>query len=127
MSEHAHEDHTKHYVRIWAILVVLLVVSVIGPELGIRAVTLITAFGIAVVKAYLVVKNFMHINVEQRFIPYAMVTCLVFMLLFFAGTAPDVMKAEGSGWQKPAWLADLAEAAAPPQYDTEYEEDAAHH
>lgn len=126
-----HEDHTKHYVRIWAILTVLLVVSIIGPELGIRAVTLVTAFGIAVVKTYLVAKHFMHINVEQRFIPYAMATCLVFMLLFFAGTAPDVMKAEGSGWQKPAWMEELAEAAAAPQYDTEYTDEhggeAAHH
>jgi len=37
---------------------------------GIKVVTLITAFGIALVKAYLVAKNFMHINVERRFIPY---------------------------------------------------------
>jgi caa(3)-type oxidase subunit IV len=131
-SEHAaHEDHTQHYVRIWAILVILLVISVLGPMLEIRLVTLLTAFGIAVVKAYLVAKNFMHINVEQRFVPYAMVTCLVFMLLLFAGTAPDVMKAEGTGWQKPEWLEDLAQSAAPPQYETEYTEehggDAGHH
>jgi len=103
-----HEDHTKHYVRIWAILTVLLIVSIIGPEIGIRVVTLFTAFGIAVVKTYLVAKHFMHINVEQRFIPYTVATCLVFMFLFFAGTAPDVMKAEGTGWQKPDWLAEAA-------------------
>ena len=35
---------------------------------GIQGVTLITAFGIAIVKAYLVAKNFMHINVEPRFV-----------------------------------------------------------
>ena len=40
-------------------------VSVVGPMLGIRAVTLITAFGIALVKAYLVAKNFMHLNVAE--------------------------------------------------------------
>ena len=28
------------------------------------------------------------------------------MLLFFAGTAPDVMKHSGSNWAKPAWLAE---------------------
>lgn len=127
MSEHAvHEDHTRHYVRIWAILVILLMISVVGPMLGIRVITLITAFGIAAVKAYLVAKNFMHINVEQRFIPYAMVTCLVFMLLFFAGTAPDVMKAEGSGWQKPAWLTELAETAASPPYESGHGEAGGH-
>lgn len=103
-----HEDHTKHYVRIWAILTVLLIVSIIGPEIGVRAITLITAFGIAVVKTYLVAKHFMHINMEQRFVPYIVVTGLVFMLLFFAGVAPDVMKAEGTGWQKPTWLEQVA-------------------
>ncbi len=33
-----------------------------------------------------------------------MVTCLVFMLLFFMAVSPDVMKADGSNWTKPAWL-----------------------
>jgi caa(3)-type oxidase subunit IV len=110
MSEHA--EHHVNYVKIWAILVVLLIVSVIGPELGIRVVTLITAFGIAVVKAYLVAKNFMHINLAPRYVTYLCATGLVFMLLFFAGTAPDVMKKEGSGWEKPAWKQAAAEHAA---------------
>jgi hypothetical protein len=52
------------------------------------------------VKAYLVAKNFMHVNVQPRFILYLMATCLVFMLLFFAGTAPDVMKDDGDNWIK---------------------------
>jgi caa(3)-type oxidase subunit IV len=105
--EHAHPN----YVKIWGILVVLLVVSVIGPMLGHPVITLVTAFGIAVVKAYLVARNFMHINVEPRYITYMMATVLVFMLLFFAGTSPDVMKAEGRGWEKPSWVA--AEAQPP--------------
>jgi caa(3)-type oxidase subunit IV len=98
---HAHGD--SHYIRVWAILVGLLGVSVIGPLLEIQIVTLITAFGIACVKAYLVAKNFMHINMTKRFVPYLVATGLVFMLLFFSATAPDVMKDEGTGWVKPAW------------------------
>ena len=70
----------------------------------IQVVTLITAFGIACVKAYLVAKHFMHINLTARYVPYLVATGLVFMLLFFAGTAPDVMQAEGDNWVKPAWL-----------------------
>jgi caa(3)-type oxidase subunit IV len=104
MSEHAEHPPTN-YIKIWAILVVLLVVSVVGPMFGIKVVTLITAFGIAVVKANLLAKNFMHINLEPKFVTYFIVTALVFMLLFFAGTAPDVMKDEGTQWQKPAWKA----------------------
>ncbi len=99
MSEHA--GHETNYVKIWGILLVLLAVSIAGPTLEIKAVTLITAFGIALVKAYLVAKNFMHLNVEPRFAVYLLCTVLVFMLLFFAGTAPDVMKHEGTNWIKP--------------------------
>jgi caa(3)-type oxidase subunit IV len=114
MSEQHSEAHGHHinYVKVWAILCALLMVSVIGPMFGIRAVTLITAFGIACVKAYLVAKNFMHINMTKRFVPYLVATGLVFMLLFFSATAPDVMKKEGSGWEKPAWKAAAAAWAA---------------
>ena len=38
--------------KIWAILVALLVVSVLGPCSSNRVVTLVTAFGIAFMKAY---------------------------------------------------------------------------
>ncbi len=109
MSEH-HDN--SHYMKIYYILLVLLLISFVGPWVGIRAVTLITAFGIAVVKAYLVAKHFMHIDLTPRYIPYLVATGLVFMLLFFAGVAPDVMKEEGSGWQKPAWIAESAAYAA---------------
>ena len=76
MSSHAeskHADaqhgsgHHRNYVKIWAILLGLLIISVLGPMLGIRLVTIITAFGIALVKAYLVAKNFMHLDVEKPF------------------------------------------------------------
>jgi caa(3)-type oxidase subunit IV len=106
MSEDAHEHHETNYVKIWAVLVALLVVSVAGPFLGVWWITLITAFGIACVKAYLVITRFMHITSEPPFITYLVVTALVFMLLFFAGTAPDVMKHQGANWDKPAWLAE---------------------
>ena len=106
------EEHHTNYVKIWGILLVLLVISILGPELEIRVVTLITAFGIAVVKAYMVAKNFMHIDRAPRYVTYLVVTGLVFMLLFFAGTAPDVMKYEGTGWVKPAWKQAAADHAA---------------
>lgn len=114
MSDHAHAHghgdgahaagvhEPKHYIKIWAILCVLLVVSIIGPEFGIKIVTLITAFGIAFVKAYLVVKEFMHLNVQKPYVIYMLVTCLVFMVLMFAGVAPDVMKHEGANWKNVA-------------------------
>jgi len=102
MSDHAEAHHDdSHYWKVYFILLALLVVSIIGPLLEIRAVTLITAFGVALVKAFLVAKNFMHLNVEKQYVVYLMATMLVFMLLFFAGAAPDVMKWEGDNWVKP--------------------------
>jgi caa(3)-type oxidase subunit IV len=116
MTSHAHAASHEHahpnYVKIWGILVVLLCISVAGPFLGHPIVTLVTAFGIAAVKAYLVAKHFMHITIEKQFIPYIILTMLVFMLLFFAGTSPDVMKKDGTQWEKPSWKVAPAAPAA---------------
>ena len=50
MSEQEHE-HEHNYGKVYLILLVLLVVSILGPMLEIQVITLITAFGIAGVKA----------------------------------------------------------------------------
>jgi caa(3)-type oxidase subunit IV len=96
----ASEDHVHHgnYVKVWAILVVLLIISVLGPLTGIRWLVLFTAFGIAIIKAYMVAKNFMHVNVERRWVGYLLITCLVFLAILFAGVAPDIMKHQGLHW-----------------------------
>jgi hypothetical protein len=52
----------------------------------------------------MVIKNFLHLTVQPKYVTYFLTTCLVFMLLFFAGTAPDVMRAEGDNWVKPGWV-----------------------
>lgn len=129
-QDHA-DDHTgdhsqAFYLKIWGILLVLLIVSILGPIVAphlavgfLKAwmITLMTAFGIAVVKAYLVAANFMHLNIEKRYISYLLATMLMLMLLFFAGVAPDVMKHKGQNWQNVAAEAEVdraleAEAAA---------------
>jgi len=91
--------HSKdHYIKIWGVLIVLLIISVIGPEIGVLWITLITAFGIAGVKAYLVIVHFMHLPLDKKFCTYLLVTCMAFMLLFFAFVAPDIMNHEGRNW-----------------------------
>jgi len=98
------ESHVHHpnYVKVWAVLVVLLIVSIIGSMSHIRTVLLIAAFGVAVVKAFLVAKNFMHVTVERRWVPYLLGVCLLFIVIFFAGVAPDVMKHSGLHWNNDA-------------------------
>ena len=100
MSEAAHHDDS-HYWKIYYTLLVLLVVSIVGPFAEIWWLTLITAFGVAIVKAFLVCKHFMHLNIEARWVIYLLATMLVFMFLFFTAVAPDVMKWEGDNWVKP--------------------------
>jgi caa(3)-type oxidase subunit IV len=98
------ESHVHHpnYVKVWAILVALLVVSVAGSMSHIREVVLVAAFGVAVVKAYLVAKNFMHLTVEKRWVPYLLAICLLLIVVLFAGVAPDVMHHRGLHWTNPS-------------------------
>lgn len=99
-AEGAHGAHPKtDYVKIWAALCVLLVVSVIGPMFGIRALTLITAFGIAIVKAYMVARFFMHLNIEKRWVGQLLLVMVAFMVVMFWGISPDVMKHQGHRWE----------------------------
>jgi caa(3)-type oxidase subunit IV len=95
-------SHHPNYKNIYLTLLVLLVISVAGPFLGIFWVTLITAFGIAVVKANLVINNFMHLKWERRIIKWVLATTLALMVLFFFGIAPDVMKHDGLRWENVA-------------------------
>jgi caa(3)-type oxidase subunit IV len=103
MAQHAHLEaphHETSYVAIWGILCALLVVSVLGPLVGIRLLTLITAFGIAIVKAYMVCRYFMHLNIEKKWVAYILGFMLALMLVFFGGVAPDVLEPDGLRWQK---------------------------
>jgi caa(3)-type oxidase subunit IV len=106
MAEHhdphdAHHDggHHVNYKKIYFTLLGLLVVSVVGPFFGILWVTLITAFGIAIVKANLVIQNFMHLKWERRIAKWFLTTSLVLMALFMAGVSVDVMNHEGNNWE----------------------------
>ncbi len=105
-------NEPANYVKIWLILVALLVVSVLGPMLEIQIVTLVTAFGIAIVKAYLVAKNFMHVNVERKHLHRVLVTAIALMVLLFYGVAPDVMEHEGQHWENVAAKKEVASKLA---------------
>ena len=93
-----HGDEHPDYRKVYLTLLVLLVISVAGPFLGVVWITLITAFGIAVVKANLVVQNFMHLRWEKRLVKWVLISSLVLMALFVAGVAPDVMRHDGQNW-----------------------------
>ncbi|MEX0912628.1 MAG: c-type cytochrome [Gemmatimonadota bacterium] len=108
MSEH----HDVNYKKIYFTLLFLLVISIIGPEFGILWVTLVTAFGIAFVKAYLVIENFMHLRWEKRLMKWALGASVAVMALMFFGIAPDVMKHEGRNWVNEAAIASVERGVA---------------
>ena len=99
MSEHA-DQTAGDYVKVWGVLLVLFLISVVGPMLEIRWLTIITAFGIAGVKAWLVAVKFMHINVERKFIAYMLGGMLLMCLLFWAGTVVDIGAPSGQNWER---------------------------
>jgi caa(3)-type oxidase subunit IV len=103
---HGEDAHLKLYFKIYVTLLVLFLISVMGPVVGdlvhSKALVLVTAFGIALVKAYLVCSHFMHLNIEKRYVGYLLTTTVVFMFLFYAGVAPDVMEHHGRNWQNVA-------------------------
>jgi len=98
------EHHETNYVKIWAILLVLLGISILGPMAEIKLLTLITAFGIAIIKAYIVAKNFMHLNIERKYVAYLLLVCVALMVLMFVFVAPDVMHHHGQNWDNNAAL-----------------------
>ena len=95
MSE-THEH--PNYVKIWYWLLVLLAISVAGPMLEVPSITLITAFGIAIIKSFLVAANYMHLKFEKKIIWLLLILSLCLLGVFFFGTAPDIMMTEGDQW-----------------------------
>ena len=100
----AHAKHVPHvnYKKIYVILLVLLAISIAGPHFGIKWLTLITAFGIAIVKANMVVQNFMHLRWEQKIMKWVLLSSVVIVALFWAAVRPDVGNHEGRNWTNDA-------------------------
>ena len=92
-------NHHVDYGKIYKWLVILFVISVTGPILGIKWLTILTAFGIAIVKASLVANYFMHLKFEKQFIWLLMLTCLLFLFVLFTFVAPDILNHEGANWE----------------------------
>ena len=94
-GEHAHPN----YVKIWGILLVHLVASVVRPMFEIPALTIVTAFGIALVKAFTVAANFLHLKYEKKYIWYLLVISICFLGVLFFGAGTDIISTEGQQWK----------------------------
>ncbi|MBX7208299.1 MAG: cytochrome C oxidase subunit IV family protein [Verrucomicrobiaceae bacterium] len=110
---HDHSHPPSFYYKVYGVLLCLLVVSIVGPMMGGLTVLLVTAFGVAVVKALMVAAYFMHLNIERKYIWWVLVMAVCFLLVLFYGVAPDVMKSHGVNWKS---LSTPPPAAAEPAH-----------
>ena len=81
--------HERHYLIIWLWLVVLVGVSVAASSVLPKIQALALIMSIAIVKAVLVARNYMHLKNEKA-IYYAMALVpLAFVIIFLFGLFPD--------------------------------------
>jgi len=81
--------HERHYLIIWLWLVALVGISVAAASLLPKVQALALIFSVAIVKAFLVARNYMHLKNEKA-IYYAIVLVpLAFVVIFLFGLFPD--------------------------------------
>jgi len=81
--------HRRHYLIIWVWLLALLVVSVVAASILPKLQAMILIFAVAIIKALLVARNYMHLK-NERVIIYAMVFVpLAFVLILLFALFPD--------------------------------------
>lgn len=91
-------DLERKYKRMFVILAVLPMLSVAAYLTGIRPLAIFTAIVVILFSTFFATTTFMHINVEPRFVPYLVLLCFSFSLLFLFMVAPDVMMHKGQQW-----------------------------
>lgn len=86
----AYHGHPR-YVAVWAVLVIILFTSLGIGAMGNHALAVAMIFGLAIVKAVLVLGNFMHLRWEPRLVWLVAgfgVLCIAFL---YFGVFPDIV------------------------------------
>jgi len=82
-------SHRRHYLIIWVWLLALVVISVVATSILPKLQAMILIFAVAIIKALLVARNYMHLK-NERVIIYAMVFVpLAFILILLFALFPD--------------------------------------
>lgn len=88
MSEH--QDQTRKYIILWAVLLAALVVSLVVGEVSTSTAAIAFIFAVALVKAWLVVAYYMHLAFEP-WIHKVVVSCAILAtFIFYGGVYTDV-------------------------------------
>ena len=89
MSHREHHSHTRTYITIWGILLVLTAVTVAVSYYDFGTFNILVAMLVATIKGSLVCLYFMHLKEDNRFNQVAFVSSFVFLAIFVALTASD--------------------------------------
>jgi caa(3)-type oxidase subunit IV len=80
---------TRHYLIIWSWLMALVIASVAASFVLPKTQALALIFIIAIVKALLVARNYMHLKNEKPIIYAIALVPLAFIVIFLFGLFPD--------------------------------------
>ncbi len=81
--------HSRHYLIIWGCLLALVIVSVAAASLMPKLQAMMLVFSIAIIKALLVARNYMHVKNEKAIIYAIALVPLAMILILFLGLFPD--------------------------------------
>lgn len=96
MSENAHGHlSTKQYVAIWGVLLALLFLSLGFGRVGHAGLAVTLIFGVAAVKAALVLAFYMHLKFEPRFVQLVLLFGLACVLILAFLLVPDIVYVYG--------------------------------
>ncbi len=80
---------SRHYLIIWFWLMALVVVSVAAASLLPKLQAMVLIFTVAIVKALMVARNYMHLKNEKALFYALALVPLAFIIIFLFGLFPD--------------------------------------
>jgi caa(3)-type oxidase subunit IV len=83
------DSHSRHYLMIWIWLLALVLVSVAAASLLPKRQALVLIFTVAIVKALLVARNYMHLKYERAIIYAIVLIPLTFVIILLFALFPD--------------------------------------
>lgn len=89
----------RQYFVLWLILLALLGGGVLFAYVDIPLLANVLVFAVAIAKALIVLRDYMHLRWEPRFIAVALVGALSCIVILFLLTLPDMVLRDG--WNRP--------------------------
>jgi caa(3)-type oxidase subunit IV len=83
------DSHSRHYLMIWIWLLALVVLSVAAAAILPKTQALVLIFAVAIVKALLVARNYMHLKNERAIIYALVLVPLAFIIILLFALFPD--------------------------------------